>query len=90
MGKLQFHNVMRQRMEQVSKVLGTVFLHMQKLTAYLHERPDDTELDSLRDEFANVYDSYVMADQRRLHHYIFGDAPEEDEVEASPPTVQLF
>ncbi len=88
MASVQFQDLTRQQLEQVSATLDHLDTHFSHLSERL-ERADDTafEARSLAGSLDRIFDSYVMDSQRQHHRQALGQSAQRTE---ALPTVELF
>ncbi len=78
MGSIQFQDIIRQQLEQLGLMTEVVDKHVQAIGGMLeHQHPNMSE-DALSEKLDNLWNTYVMADQRRTHLAARGeeDAPQ--------------
>jgi methyl-accepting chemotaxis protein len=88
LGHIQFHDVMRQRMEHVQEAL----LEMREHLLWLMEKPDEPEWDGKLDHtfkalLAAHFDRYRMASQTATHLAVSGASASENQ---DRPAIELF
>ena len=87
-GLIQFHDVLRQRVEQVQEAMSELNLHLQTVADQMNDKPWNAEETlSLRQRLENQVNRYVMASQKVLHRHTLG------EVDVAPdarPAIELF
>jgi methyl-accepting chemotaxis protein len=88
LGQLQFHDVMRQRVEQVQSSLLDLNSHLQGMADQMGDKPWDPDLMvSLRQRLEQQVSSYVMASQRSTYDRARGQTEEPN----NPlPKIELF
>lgn len=88
LGHIQFHDVMRQRLEHVQQAMGQVRDHLAQL-GDISGRPDwDGIFDTtFKDILTRQTESYRMASQTLTHQAVVGEAIHQD---LSRPDIELF
>jgi methyl-accepting chemotaxis protein len=66
MGSIQFQDVTRQQIEQVQKALIRLDEHVAQMVEMMKNR-DFSNATSIKDHFNQIYDGYVMDNQRKIH-----------------------
>jgi methyl-accepting chemotaxis protein len=66
MGSIQFQDVTRQQIEQVQKALVRLDEHVAQMVEMMKNR-DFSNATSIKDHFNQIYDGYVMDNQRKIH-----------------------
>jgi methyl-accepting chemotaxis protein len=88
LGHIQFHDVMRQRLEQVQGALLEMNEHLQGLTSKLIDPTWDGMIEiTFKDRLANHRNHYVMASQAVTHHSVVGGKAISDQ---GLPAIELF
>ncbi len=88
LGHMQFHDVMRQRMEQVQGALLEMRDHWQECASNLSDATWNGELKvTLNDILATHVDQYKMAGQTQTHHAMTGGTSANDQTR---PDIELF
>lgn len=88
LGKIQFQDVIRQRVEQVQTALGELDDHLQSMADQMVDSPWDPEtMVTMHQRLENQVASYVMQSQREAHEKETGKntAPSDDR-----PKIELF
>ncbi len=88
LGQIQFHDVLRQRTEQVQQSMHELNQHLQTMAAQMVDvawNPDD--MVSLRQRLNQQVQSYVMQSQRQTHEKATGSAVAEQNTR---PEIELF
>lgn len=71
MGQIQFHDVLRQRVEHVQSAMAELDEHLQNLADQLLDRPwDQNAMTTLKDRLDTQVQSYVMQSQRETHQSV--------------------
>lgn len=87
LGHVQFHDVMRQRLEQVAEALLELDDHARHSLAGARDPSCAFPQPGLRERMERQLQSYVMFSQRAVHHAVVnGDAP----ADQAGPKIQLF
>jgi len=88
MGHLQFHDVLRQRVEQVQQSMHELNGHMQTMADQMVDQPwNAADMLTLRERLANQVSSYVMQGQVEAFSQATGVQGGE---EAARPNIELF
>lgn len=88
LGHVQFHDVLRQRVEQVQQSLHELNGHMQTMADQMVDKPWDAEgMVSLRARLADQVNSYVMQGQAEAYGQATGARVGE---ETTRPNIELF
>lgn len=66
MASIQFQDVTRQQIEQVQNALDRLDVHVAQMVKMMKTR-DFSNAASIKDHFAQIYDGYVMDNQREIH-----------------------
>ena len=74
MGSIQFQDVVRQQLEQLSRMAETVRDHIQAIDVMLEDRRDDMNEDTLSQKLDHMFNTYVMDSQRETHLSVHGQA----------------
>lgn len=80
LGHVQFHDVMRQRLEHVAEAIGELGTHVEATIGGCGDGP------SLAQRLDELQKTYVMASQRAVHAALAGAAATVDEA----PRIELF
>ena len=88
LGQIQFHDVIRQRIEQVQGAMHELNAHLQSVADQMHDKPWDQEgLVSLTQRLEQQVSRYVMASQHSAHKSATGG---ETLVSDGLPKIELF
>lgn len=88
LGHIQFHDVMRQRVEHVRGSLDELNTHLQSIGQSLSNPQSEWQGVSIKDRLEKQRQSYVMESQRTTHEEVIGHADESDTHQA--PKIELF
>ena len=90
MGQMQFHDVLRQRVEHVQAAMTELDQHLQLMTDQLIDHPWEPDtMTTLKDRLAAHIKSYVMQSQIDAHQAATGTAPSPDSADGRPK-IELF
>ena len=68
MGSIQFQDIGRQKIERVIEIMGSLSGNIQEISTLIASgKYDNTQVKAKLFEIENVFDRYVMDDQRRVH-----------------------
>ena len=88
LGYIQFHDVMRQRMEPVEDALHELNEHLQSMADQMVDQPWNPDaMVHLKQRLDDQVSRYVMQSQLQTHQDVTGDAVAED---SSRPKIELF
>ena len=88
LGQIQFHDVIRQRVEHVQKALEELNDHLQNMADQLNGNTWDTEtMVTLRQRLDDQVSKYVMQSQRETHQEATGQAVEQA---GDRPKIEFF
>jgi methyl-accepting chemotaxis protein len=88
LGQIQFHDVIRQRIEQVQGAMHELNAHLQSVADQMHDKPWDKEgLVSLTQRLEQQVSRYVMASQHSAHKSATGG---EVLISDGLPKIELF
>ena len=88
LGKLQFHDVLRQRVEQVQTSLDELDSHLQGMADQMGEKPwDPATMTGLRQRLEQQVAGYVMESQRITHEQALGQPHAAGQAR---PKIELF
>ncbi len=92
MGHMQFHDVLRQRVEHVQAAMLELDQHLQSMTDQLIDHPwDPATMTTLKDRLEAHIKSYVMQSQIDAHQAAMGTAPAAGAGAANDrPKIELF
>jgi len=95
LGHIQFHDVMRQRVEQSQEAMLELDEHLQAMANQMHDQPwDPASLQSLRQRLESQIERYVMHSQIETHVAATGACGDAAPAEAAPaqdrPKIELF
>jgi hypothetical protein len=76
-GALQFQDVTRQQLGQVSTATNVLADHTGRLRDCLENDDQNPPLESIRIKIEDMFDHYVMAQQRDVHQAVVGDVKQE-------------
>jgi methyl-accepting chemotaxis protein len=76
-GTIQFQDITRQQLEQVSAAMLSLAEHTDQLKACLEGCESEVPLESLRTKIEDMLGQYVMARQRNVHQEVVGGAAQE-------------
>jgi methyl-accepting chemotaxis protein len=76
MGSIQFQDIVRQQLEQVERMAAMVDDHIGSLSDALTRQDAEFREISLTAKLEQMYDGYVMADQRQAHSQALGGQAE--------------
>jgi len=88
LGHIQFHDVMRQRVEHVRGSLDELNLHLQSLSQSLRNPKTEWQGISIKDRLEKQRQSYVMESQRTTHEDVIGHDSESHSTVS--PKIELF
>ena len=74
MGSIQFQDIIRQQLEQLSRMAEIVGDHIQAIDVMLEDQRDDMGEETLSQKLDDMFNNYVMADQRETHLSVHGQA----------------
>lgn len=75
MGQMQFHDVMRQRVEHVQKAMNELNQHLQGVADQLLDQPwDQAGMTSLKERLETQAEHYVMHSQQQTHQAVLAGA----------------
>jgi methyl-accepting chemotaxis protein len=74
MGSIQFQDIVRQQLEQLSRMAEMVGDHIQAIEVMLEDPRSDMGEETLSQKLDNMFNSYVMASQRETHISVHGKA----------------
>jgi len=83
-GSIQFQDVTRQQLQQVSQALELLGTHSNKMGDYLSNSIH--ELERIEEKINGLQETYVMSQQRNIHNKVMGNGIEE----SKGPLVELF
>lgn len=88
LGHLQFHDVLRQRVEQVQVSMTELNAHLQGMADQMHSGPwDPDSMVSLRQRLEDQVSTYVMQSQHTAHDVVVGTT---QPAQAERPSIELF
>ncbi|UXH80932.1 methyl-accepting chemotaxis protein [Roseateles amylovorans] len=88
LGQMQFHDVMRQQVEQVQSAMRGLDEHLQAMAGQLSDQPwDPSRLLSVKQRLDAQVAGYVMHSQRRSHEQVTGEVLTESQ---QRPPIELF
>jgi len=88
LGQIQFHDVIRQRIEQVQNAMHELNAHLQSVADQMHDKPWDADsLVSLKQRLEQQVSRYVMASQHSAHSTAMGATAM---VSDGLPKIELF
>ena len=90
-GKIQFQDIIRQRAENVKLEHDAIVSLFEQFSVYVEQRKDFDQSFNLNT--AEMFENYVMEDQRRIHFDISSNAPDDEKSpaqEAREPKIELF
>lgn len=91
MGQMQFHDVMRQRVEHVQSAMAELDQHLQNLADQLLDHPWDQEtMTTLKERLEAQIQNYVMQSQRDTHQAITGATTAQTGAADERPKIELF
>lgn len=94
MGHVQFHDVMRQRIEHVQMAMSELDEHLQSMADQLQDRPwDPASMTSLKERLDAQVQRYVMQSQIDTHHATTGattTSHASPAATAARPKIELF
>ena len=91
LGSMQFHDIMRQRVEHVGASMDELDQHLQNIADQLEYDECEEDLSiSLKDRLDSQAGRYVMHSQRVMHHTVTGDALPVIAVSSSSASIELF
>ena len=88
MGSIQFQDIIRQQLEQLDRTAGMVDEHIGSIGAMLEAGNEDAGEETLSGKLDEMYNSYVMADQRDAHLAARGE--EVGEQEKTGSLIEMF
>jgi methyl-accepting chemotaxis protein len=74
MGSIQFQDIVRQQLEQLSRMAETVGDHIQAIEVMLEDPRGDMGEETLSQKLDNMFNNYVMAGQRETHRAAHGQS----------------
>lgn len=86
MGSIQFQDVTRQQLQQVSMAMASLAEHTELVKAYIESSDQGAHFESLQTKIKEMLQQYVMAQQRNVHQAAVGNAEQEN----TQPFVELF
>ncbi|MCW6511560.1 methyl-accepting chemotaxis protein [Lichenifustis flavocetrariae] len=78
MGSIQFQDIIRQQLEQLSRMATQVGEHLAAVSAMLGSAKTDMDDEMLSDKLDQMFNGYVMAGQRETHMAARGQAVTQD------------
>ncbi|WP_137166157.1 methyl-accepting chemotaxis protein [Salinimonas lutimaris] len=90
-GKIQFQDIIRQRAENVKLEHDAIVSLFEQFSVYVEQRKDFDQSFNLNT--AEMFENYVMEDQRRIHFDISSSVPGDEKSpaqEAREPKIELF
>jgi len=88
MGKIQFQDVIRQRVEQVQGAMNELNDHLQNMADQLVDKPwDPTTMVHLRERLEQQVSNYVMKSQLETHQTVTGKSADSGQ---DRPSIELF
>lgn len=85
-GAIQFQDVTRQQLDQVSSAMVSLAEHTGRLKACVEGNEQDGSFETLQTKIEEMFAQYVRAQQRNVHHAAVGGA----EQESTASVVELF
>lgn len=90
MGQMQFHDVLRQRVEHVQSAMTELDQHLQSMTEQLTDHPWDPDtMTTLKERLEAHIKNYVMQSQIDAHHAATGAATSAEPADTRPK-IELF
>jgi methyl-accepting chemotaxis protein len=74
MGSIQFQDIIRQQLEQLSRMAEMVGDHIQGIEVMLEDPRADMDEETLSQKLDNMFNNYVMASQRETHMAAHGES----------------
>jgi methyl-accepting chemotaxis protein len=74
MGSIQFQDIIRQQLEQLSRMADTVGDHIRAIDVMLEDPCGDMGEETLSQKLDNMFDDYVTVGQRETHLSVHGQA----------------
>lgn len=74
MGSIQFQDIIRQQLEQLSRMAEMVGDHIQAIEVMLEDPRGDMDEETLSQKLDNMFNNYVMASQRETHMAVHGES----------------
>jgi methyl-accepting chemotaxis protein len=74
MGSIQFQDIVRQQLEQLSRMAEMVGDHIQAVEVMLEDPQSDMDEETLPQKLDNMFNNYVMASQRETHMAAHGQS----------------
>jgi methyl-accepting chemotaxis protein len=74
MGSIQFQDIVRQQLEQLSRMAEMVGDHIQAIGVMLEDPRSDMDEETLSQKLDSMFNSYVMASQRETHMAAHGQS----------------
>ncbi|MDD2608384.1 MAG: methyl-accepting chemotaxis protein [Giesbergeria sp.] len=91
MGHMQFHDVLRQRVEHVQAAMIELDQHLQSMTDQLIDHPwDPATMTTLKERLEAHIKSYVMQSQIDAHQAAMGTTPTAGAATNDRPKIELF
>ena len=91
MGQMQFHDVLRQRVEHVQGAMSELDQHLQIITEQLMDAPWDPDtMTTLKDRLDAHIKNYVMQSQIDTHQAVVGAVPRPQSADGQRPKIELF
>jgi methyl-accepting chemotaxis protein len=85
-GDIQFQDITRQQLEQVSKALSSLSEHTELLKDYLNGADHAAQFENLQAKIKEMFSTYVMEQQRNVHKAVVDGT----QAERVAPIVELF
>ena len=88
MAGIQFQDITRQQIEQVQNALNRLNSHVVQMVEMLRNK-DFSNAATIREHIDQIYDSYVMKNQRDVHESAMGDNGQGGS-NTAPQKIELF